>query len=342
MKRLQENRIEQLKKYLQACKLDPELFPEILDHLACEAEERLWDGNSFEQAYQVIVEAADTNTLRDLSVDHQNLLAMEKSLNDIVFEGRNKLYGAYALRKGYGQTMQRSVLLGVTLFLLMVMLPNLYATLVPEPKKDDIIFELEFKDVTIMPDVKPVPPPVEEIVKPVEKTVKSTYFEVVQDNLANEDYTPPTVDDLANAKPAQQTNDGVEGFENVTPPVESVSPNKGNEVDLKPATDSEIFNFVEQKPEFNGGNEAMTSFLQKNLRYPSNASRAGIQGKVFVQFTVGSDGRIENVKAIKGIGFGCDEEAERVIKLMPAWKPGKQSGVPVKVRFTMPIVFQME
>jgi len=342
MKRLQENRIEQLKKYLQACKLDPELFPEILDHLACEAEERLWDGNSFEQAYQVIVEAADTNTLRDLSVDHQNLLAMEKSLNDIVFEGRNKLYGAYALRKGYGQTMQRSVLLGVTLFLLMVMLPNLYATLVPEPKKDDIIFELEFKDVTIMPDVKPVPPPVEEIVKPVEKTVKSTYFEVVQDNLANEDYTPPTVDDLANAKPAQQTNDGVEGFENVTPPVESVSPNKGNEVDLKPATDSEIFNFVEQKPEFNGGSEAMTSFLQKNLRYPSNASRAGIQGKVFVQFTVGSDGRIENVKAIKGIGFGCDEEAERVIKLMPAWKPGKQSGVPVKVRFTMPIVFQME
>lgn len=342
MKRLQENRIEQLKKYLQACKLDPELFPEILDHLACEAEERLWDGNSFEQAYNVIVEAADTNTLRDLSVDHQNLLAMEKSLNDIVFEGRNKLYGAYALRKGYGQTMQRSVLLGVTLFLLMVMLPNLYATLMPEPKKDDIGFVVQIEDVTIVPDSKPLPPPVEEIVKPVEKTVKSTLLEVVQDNLADEDYTPPTVDDLANAKPAQQTNDGVEGFENVTPPVESVSPGKGKDIGLEPLKEETILDYAEQKPEFVGGNAAMTTFLQKNLKYPSNASRAGIQGKVFVQFTVGSDGRIESVKAVKGIGFGCDEEAERVIKLMPAWKPGKQSGIPVKVRFTMPIVFQME
>ena len=343
MKRLQENRIEQIRKYLQACKLDPDLFPEILDHLACEAEERLWDGKSFEQAYNVIVEAADTKTLRDLSVDHQNLLAMEKSLNDIVFEGRNKLYGAYALRKGYGQTMQRSVLLGVTLFLLMVMLPNLYATLVPEPKKDDIGFELEIKDVTILPDAKPLPPPVEEIVKPVEKTVKNTFFEVVPDDLANEDYTPPTVEELEHAKPGQETTDGIEGLDDVTPPVEaSAGSYKGKGIELEPVKEEAILDYAEQRPEFNGGSDAMTAFLQKNLKYPSNASRAGIQGKVFVQFTVGSDGKIENVKSIKGIGFGCDEEAERVIKLMPEWKPGKQSGIPVKVRFTMPIVFQME
>jgi len=201
---------------------------------------------------------------------------------------------------------------------------------------------VEIEDVTIIPDAKPLPPPVEEVVKPVEKTVKSTFFEVVPDELAKEDYTPPTVTELEHAKPGQETRDGIEGFDEVTLPAEPVASGKGKDIGLEPLKEEKVLDYAEQKPEFFGGNEAMTSFLQKNLKYPSNASRAGIQGKVFVQFTVGSDGKIENVKAIKGIGFGCDEEAERVIKLMPAWKPGKQSGIPVKVRFTMPIVFQME
>jgi protein TonB len=125
MKRLQENRIDQISKYLQASKLDPELLPEILDHLACEAEESLWDGKPFERIYQDMVKAADAQTLLNLSVDHQNLLAMEKSLNDIVFENRNKSYGAYDLRRGYGQTIQRSVVMGVAFFMLLVIFTKL-------------------------------------------------------------------------------------------------------------------------------------------------------------------------------------------------------------------------
>ena len=342
MKRLQKNGIEQLRKYLQENKVDLELFPEILDHLACEAEERLWDGNSFEQAFTGIVKTADSQTLLNLSIDHQNLLAMEKSLNDIVFENRNKLYGAYALRKGYGQTMQRSVLIGVTMFLLMIMLPNLYARLVPKPKATDIAYVVEFVDVDIKPDAKPLPPPVKEIPQPKEKTVKNTIFEVLPDEKVDVEYAPPTTDELVNAKPGQETVNGIEGLDNVTPPVESVSPGKGRSIELEPAVEKDYLDVVEQRPEFLGGNEAMAAFLQKNLKYPSQASRANIQGRVFVQFTVGADGKIENVKSIKGIGFGCDEEAVRVIKLMPEWKPGKQSGIPVRVRFTMPIVFQME
>jgi len=77
MKRLQENRIDLINKYLQASKLDPELLPEILDHLTCEAEERLWDGKPFEQIYHNMMETADAQTLLNLSVDHQNLLAMK-------------------------------------------------------------------------------------------------------------------------------------------------------------------------------------------------------------------------------------------------------------------------
>ncbi|CAG5003155.1 hypothetical protein DYBT9275_03075 [Dyadobacter sp. CECT 9275] len=341
MIRLHKNRIDLFSKYLQDNHVDPELYNEILDHLACETEERLWEGDSFEKAYEGIISAADSKTLRFLNVEHKHLLAMENSLNDIVFEGRNKLYGAYALRKGYSQTVQRSMILGVTLFLLMVMLPNLYARLTPEPKDSDIRFEIKLEKVDIKPDAffepkTPPPPP-----KEIPNTVKYTVPEVVQDEKVITESVPPVIEDLSKAQPGQETVEGEGATEIIAPPVSSIGESKANITEVLPAKD-EVFIHVEQNPEFMGGMSAMASFLQKNLRYPQKASSAGIQGKVFVTFTVGADGQIENVGTIKGIGFGCDEEALRVIKLMPKWNPGKQGGRPVKVKFTMPISFQLD
>jgi len=340
MKRLQENRIETLRKYLQAAKVDPELFPEILDHLSCEAEERLWDGKTFEQAYNGIVESADAKTLLFLSAETKHLLAMEKSLNDIVFEGRNKQYGAYALRKGYKQTMQKSVLLGVTLFLLMIMLPDLYARLVPERKAKDIAYIVEARPINIRPEKEPERKTIPEPPKPVVNTVKSKAFIVLPDPAVEEDYTPPTTTELEGANPGQETAQGTGGIALVEKPVERIETIVESAVVERPAV--EEVDFAEESPSFIGGMEGMSAFLQKNLKYPSRASRVGVQGRVFVQFTVGSDGKIENVKSVKGIGFGCDEEAERVVKLMPSWKPGKQSGRAVRVRYTLPISFQLD
>lgn len=99
----------------------------------------------------------------------------------------------------------------------------------------------------------------------------------------------------------------------------------------------QIFTIVEDKPGFPGGDAAMYKYLGKNINYPSQARRMGIEGRVFVQFVVNKDGSISDVQAIKGIGAGCDEEAERVIKSMPKWKPGKQRGRPVKVRMVLPV-----
>ena len=339
MKRLQENRLDLISKYLQASKLDPELLPEILDHLACEAEEHLWDGKSFEQVFGTILDTADSQTLLNLSVDHKNLLAMEKSLNDIVFEGRNKLYGAYALRKGYSQTMQRSVLMGVTLFLLMVMLPNLYARLVPEPKASDIAYVVEAKPIDIVPEEMPKVLPKEELA-PVGKTVKAVELVVLPDNQVEIENIPPTVEELETAQPGQETVEGIADLDVIIPPIAAVSSSVLSKIGVEPKKE-ETFGTVEQAPEYRGGLAAMGAFLQKNLKYPSQASSAGIQGRVFVEFIVGSDGKVENVTPIKGIGFGCDEEAVRVVKLMQNWVPGKQAGVPVRVRFTLPIVFQL-
>lgn len=339
MKRLQENRIDLINNYLQSSKLDPELLPEILDHLACEAEECLWNGKPFEQVYKEITETADAQLLLNLSVDHKNLLAMEKSLNDIVFEGRNKLYGAYDLRKSYGQTIQRSVLMGVTLFLLMVMLPNLYARLVPEPKDTDIAYVVEAQPVVIKMEDLPVPP-VETKVAPTVKAVRSVTPVVLPDNQVEVENLPPTAEDLKTAQPGQETVSGIEDMDVIVPPSVPSGNDNAVAVETKPKKD-EIFLIVEQAPEYRGGIAAMSAFLQKNLKYPPAASAAGIEGRVFVEFTVGTDGKIENVNAIKGIGFGCDEEAVRVVKLMQNWVPGKQSGSPVKVRFTLPITFKL-
>lgn len=103
----------------------------------------------------------------------------------------------------------------------------------------------------------------------------------------------------------------------------------------------EIFTIVEEQPTPNGGMGAFYQFVKKNLKYPSQARRMGIEGKVFVQFVVDKDGTITDVQAIKGIGAGCDEEAIRVLKNHPKWKPGKQRGRPVRVRMVIPITFKL-
>ena len=342
MKRLQENRIELLSNYLKNSGLSPELLPEILDHLACEAEEKLWEGNSFERAFNGIVETADAKTLQILSVEHNHLLAMEKTLNDIVFEGRNKSYGAYQLRKGYKSTMQRSVLLGVTFFLLVMLLPDLYARLTPDPKKEDIGFEATLSTVEIKPEATPPPPPVE-LPKPEPQvnTKRFVSYDVLPDNMVPEDITPPTVDDLQNAVPGQENIEGNGDITDIIPPAPEAPAGKGKLVETEVAKE-ETFTDVEKSPSYMGGKAAMADFLRKNLKYPRQAAQAGIQGRVFISFIVGADGKIEDVKTLKGIGFGCDEEAERVIKLMPNWKAGRQSGNAVRVRFNMPVVFQLE
>jgi len=103
----------------------------------------------------------------------------------------------------------------------------------------------------------------------------------------------------------------------------------------------EVFTIVEDQPAPKGGMAAFYEFVQKQLRYPNQARRMGIEGKVFVQFVVDKDGTITEVQAVKGIGAGCDEEAVRVINQSPKWTPGKQRGKAVKVRMILPITFKL-
>jgi len=107
------------------------------------------------------------------------------------------------------------------------------------------------------------------------------------------------------------------------------------------STQREIFTFVEQMPEFYGD---MMMFISKNIRYPKEALEKGAEGRVVVNFIINEDGSIDkdNIQVVKSVGFGMDEESIRVVKLMPNWKPGKQNGRPVAVRYTLPISFKLK
>lgn len=105
----------------------------------------------------------------------------------------------------------------------------------------------------------------------------------------------------------------------------------------------EIFEIVEEAPEFpDGGMEGLNKYLSKSIKYPDIAADAGIQGRVIVQFVVERDGSPSDVKVVRGVDPALDKEAERVVKAMPKWKPGKQRGKAVRTKFTLPVQFRLQ
>ncbi|MES2516699.1 MAG: TonB family protein [Bacteroidota bacterium] len=272
--------------------------------------------------------------------NHQENL---ETLEDIVFQNRNKSYGAYTLRSDYQNVIKKALIIGIGLFCLAILTPMLWAKV---DRKDKIIVIADVIDVNELPKeeikpIEPVTPPLPVEPEPQIKTIAFNQPVIVDDNEVTEPIPDQETLNDFEGQISNITQDGVEG----DIPVEDPDANKGSQpempVAVKADESNQIFIAVEQNPEFMGGMEALARFLQKNLRYPTSAANANVGGKVFMQFVVGQDGGITKVDVLKGIGFGCDEEAQRVVKLMPKWSPGKQSGKAVAVRFTLPISFQL-
>lgn len=147
--------------------------------------------------------------------------------------------------------------------------------------------------------------------------------------------TIEVVDDNADVDETEIDNTETDQDEVIEPIQEQV-------VVTEKTDEPEIFVVVEDMPAFPGGNAEMTKFINEHLDYPPLAIENGIQGKVMVEFIVDVNGNIKNAKVVKGIGWGCDEAALAVVKLMPRWKPGKQRNKAVPVRFVLPIRFQLQ
>ncbi len=175
----------------------------------------------------------------------------------------------------------------------------------------EIVEDLEMTEITKQEEQKP---------QPVELPKQTTQLEIVQDDVEVEDIE-------INADVDQQ-----EVIEEYVPV----------EVEEEEVQEQEIFQIVEEMPSFPGGEAKLMEYVAKNIKYPQIARETGIQGRVFVGFVVEPDGSISNVKLLRGIGGGCDEEAMRVIKSLPKWKPGKQRGKAVRVSYQIPVFFKLQ
>ena len=174
----------------------------------------------------------------------------------------------------------------------------------------EVVVDEEMVEITKQEEPKP---------QPVEVPKQTTQLEIVQDDVETEDIE-------INAEVEQ--NEVIEEY---------VAP----EVVEEEVVEQEIFQIVEEMPAFPGGEKALLEYVFKNIKYPQIARETGIQGRVFVGFVVEPDGSVSNVKILRGIGGGCDEEAMRVIKSLPKWKPGKQRGKAVRVSYQIPVVFKL-
>lgn len=269
---------------------------------------------------------------------------LSSSIDDIVFENRNKSYGAYLLRRIYDKNMTKGILAGLLFFLFLIFAPQAYAYLKNKltPVADE---DLSNREVTLAEpppidpnEPEPPPPPPVEAPKP-KAQIQFVPPKVEEDEKVVEEIPPPDIVEVETKVVSTATVEGEESEGNAAP---DDGPKEAPAVIEEDPDDKKIFNFVQQKPEFPDGEAALLKYLYANIKYPPIARENGIEGQVVVRFVVSKTGKIDDVKILRSLGGGCDEEASRVVRAMPAWKPGKHNGKAVNCTYTLPIKFQLQ
>ncbi|HYH56471.1 MAG TPA: energy transducer TonB [Anseongella sp.] len=265
----------------------------------------------------------------------------------IVFDGRNKEYGAYALRMQYSGHALRAIVIAILVFGLCAYAPilasivgkkNSAATIIGDPLI--ILSSVNARQ----PEALPPPPPDVPAPAPAVKEMRFTAPEIVANSELDPNDIPPPAETIADDMLlGDKTRDGLSRFE---VPVDAGDDGKGREALVGNVVDDNIYDIgiIQKKPKFPGGMDKILPYIMKNYRYLVRAKENNIEGTVFVQFTIDKDGSITDVRAVRGkeLGGGLAEEAVRVVKAMPNWEPGEQNGRKVKVRYTLPVVARLK
>ena len=265
---------------------------------------------------------------------------------DLVFEGRNKAYGAYRLRKS---TTKRNILAMVAVVILLVvafiiltvknfvdeqrakvaMTQVAELTNYDQPKKKA---EVKQKKVEVEP---------ERVVERVKSSIKFTAPVIKKDEEVKPDEELKTQDELMSTKTAIGTFD-VKGNDYANGEILKAKEVIAEPEPPKHEEENKVFDIVEQQPLFPGGPAALMKYLSENTKYPVVAQENGVQGRVTVQFVVEKDGSISDVHVLRGVDPSLDKEAVRVVKSMPRWTPGKQNGITVRVNYRVPVLFRLQ
>lgn len=265
---------------------------------------------------------------------------------DLVFEGRNKAYGAYRLRKS---TTKRNILAMVAVVILLVvafiiltvknfvdeqrakvaMTQVAELTNYEQPKKKA---EVKQKKIEVEP---------ERVVERVKSSIKFTAPVIKKDDEVKPEEELKTQDELMSTKTAIGTFD-VKGNDDANGEILKAKEVIAEPEPPKHEEENKVFDIVEQQPLFPGGPAALMKYLSENTKYPVVAQENGVQGRVTVQFVVEKDGSISDVHVLRGVDPSLDKEAVRVVKSMPRWTPGKQNGITVRVNYRVPVLFRLQ
>lgn len=265
---------------------------------------------------------------------------------DLVFDGRNKAYGAYRLRKS---TTKRNILAMVAVVILLIVAfiiltvknfvdeqrAKVAMTQVAELtnyKQPEKKAEVKQKKVEVEP---------ERVVERVKSSIKFTAPVIKKDEEVKPDEELKTQDELMSTKTAIGTFD-VKGNDDANGEILKAKEVIAEPEPPKHEEENKVFDIVEQQPLFPGGPAALMKYLSENTKYPVVAQENGVQGRVTVQFVVEKDGSISDVHVLRGVDPSLDKEAVRVVKSMPRWTPGKQNGITVRVNYRVPVLFRLQ
>ena len=266
---------------------------------------------------------------------------------DLVFEGKNEAYGAYALRQ---DTSKRNLFAMLALFAGLIaivatfLIVNVASEAIAraqaehetevtleqieeeaeEQEEEEIVYELEELEQLVAEET-------------VMNSEKFTAYEMEDDA---PDQVTKTQDEVAQSDVAIGAIDYDQGSDEA----EHVLKVNAKVVDEVPPAveETKVFDVVEQMPQYKGGDQALMDYLNKSIKYPVIAEENGIQGRVVCTFVVERDGSITDVKVVRSVDPSLDKEAVRVLKAMPKWIPGKQNGSAVRVKFTLPVTFKLQ
>jgi len=241
--------------------------------------------------------------------------------DEIIFENRNKSYGAYDLRKRYNSATSLSILGGIALSTLLV-------TAFSFKTEDGTASSGPDKGVIVMADpflMEPVNVPEPPRPPEMKKAIQNLVPEVTDDTTQISSKLLTTDEIIGTIKDGDPTDTTV-----YIEPIDPVIP-----------VEEKVFIIVQEMPEYPGGIPALLKYIGENLVYPSEASNNNIQGKVNLKFVVNPNGSVDRIEVLRSIDPLLDNEAIRVVKTLPKFKPGKQGGIPVHVWFSIPVVFKL-
>ena len=277
-----------------------------------------------------------------------------KEWTDIIFDGKNKEFGAYQLRRNSDKRHNRAVLatlIGLIVILVGAYFLGMYNDFRAKQHEAELQAQLEQQLAQMAEEVPEEEAPEEEIQaveapeqeqalpEEILNTIKDTEIQIAADNEVTEDIT--SKDDVAESTAAA----GATTFDQGTDNLEVVRTHKDEIIveEKKPEPKKEeIFTAVEQMPQFPGGEAELMKYIANHIKYPTMAAENNIQGRVVVKFVVKKDGSVGEVQVLRGKDPDLDKEAVRVVRTLPNFIPGKMNGQAVSVWFTLPINFKLQ